>query len=167
MLPPGPARRVGRVPTPEFVLALREKVGTAELWMPSVTAVVVRDGEILLVQRADNGAWTPITGILDPGKEPAVGAAREALEETGVEIRVERLAAVGTTDRVTYSNGDQTVYLDHVFACSYQAGEPHVADDESVDVRWWPVDGLPDMSVELLARIDAALSGEPEARFRR
>ena len=39
---------------------------------------------MLLVKRSDNGAWTPVTGIVDPGEEPAVAAAREALEETGV-----------------------------------------------------------------------------------
>jgi ADP-ribose pyrophosphatase YjhB (NUDIX family) len=30
-----------------------------------VTAVVRRDDQILLVQRADNGTWTPVTGIPD------------------------------------------------------------------------------------------------------
>ncbi|MET0713590.1 MAG: ADP-ribose pyrophosphatase, partial [Mycetocola sp.] len=28
--------------TPDFVLALREKIGTAPLWLSGVTAVVVR-----------------------------------------------------------------------------------------------------------------------------
>ena len=54
--------------TPDFVLALREKIGTAPLWLSGVTAVVVRDDDVLLVRRADNGAWTPVTGIIDPAK---------------------------------------------------------------------------------------------------
>lgn len=154
------------MPIPEFVVELRKHVGITELWMPAVTAVVRRGDEILLVRRADNGRWAPITGILDPGEEPAVSARREALEETGVEVSVDRLAAITSGHRVTHVNGDLAVYLDHTFACTWVSGEAHVGDDESVDVGWWPVDGLPAMSPALLERIEAALSGEERTRFR-
>jgi ADP-ribose pyrophosphatase YjhB (NUDIX family) len=155
------------MPIPDFVVELRKLVGATELWIPAITAVVRRGDELLLVKRADNGAWTPITGILDPGEEPAVGAAREALEETGVTVRVDRLAAVGAgnRNRVTHTNGDLAVYLDLTFACTWVEGEAHVADDESVDVRWWSLDSLPSMSPSMLERLDAALSGEERTRF--
>ena len=154
------------MPIPDFVVELRKRVGPAELWMPAITAVVVRDEQVLLVQRADNHAWTLVTGILEPGEEPAVGAAREALEETGVTIRVDRLASVSSNHRVTHSNGDLAVYLDLTFACSWVSGEAHVADDESIDVRWWPLDGLPPMGPTQVERLEEALSGEERARFR-
>jgi 8-oxo-dGTP pyrophosphatase MutT (NUDIX family) len=154
-------------PVPEHVLALREKIGHALLWLPAVTAVVRHPerAEVLLVRRADNGAWTPITGIVDPGEQPAVAAAREALEETGTVVRVDRLAATAASGVVTHVNGDRAAYLDQTFACTWVSGEAHVADDESVDVRWWPLDGLPDLSRSHLDRLDAALSDEREARF--
>ncbi|WP_134766083.1 NUDIX domain-containing protein [Nocardioides sp. 1609] len=155
------------MPVPEFVVELRRHVGHAPLWLSAVTAVVLRDDEVLLVRRSDDGTWSPITGILDPGEEPAVGAAREALEETGVEIQVDRLVSVGATGGVVHVNGDRASYLDLTFACTWLSGEAHVADDESVDVRWWPVDALPPMRPTLLERIAAALAGEPAARFRR
>jgi 8-oxo-dGTP pyrophosphatase MutT (NUDIX family) len=154
------------VPIPDFVLELRKHVGTAELWMPAVTAVVRRGADLLLVRRADNGQWTPITGILDPGEEPAVGAAREVWEETRVVAAVDRLASVGATERVTHGNGDLAVYLDLTFACTWVEGEARVGDDESVDVAWWPADALPDMRPELRARIDAVLSGGERTLFR-
>ena len=68
------------MPVPDFILELREKIGHDRLWLPGVTAVVTRGEEILLVRRVDNGQWTPITGIPDPGEEPAQAIAREALE---------------------------------------------------------------------------------------
>ena len=71
-------------PIPDFVVAIREKIGHDPLWLPGVTAVVRRGDQVLLVERADNGRWTPITGIPEPGEEPAVAAAREALEEAGL-----------------------------------------------------------------------------------
>jgi ADP-ribose pyrophosphatase YjhB (NUDIX family) len=154
------------MPIPTFVAELRALVGTLELWLPAVTAVVVRDDQVLLTRRADNGEWAPVTGILDPGEEPAVGAAREALEETGVVVTVERLASVGASPQVVHGNGDLGVYLDLTFACTWVSGEARVADDENVEVRWWPLDALPAMSPFLRERIDDVLAGETAARFR-
>ena len=88
------------------------KIGHDLLWLSAVTAVVRRDDDLLLVQRADTRRWTPVTGVLDPGEEPAVGAAREALEETGVRARADRVASVSGANRVTLLNHDRAVYLD-------------------------------------------------------
>src|SRR5690625_6432386 len=87
--------------TPEFVLALREKIGQELLWMPGVTAFVLDPARtrLLAVRRRDNGAWTPVTGIIDPGEQPASAAAREVLEEAGVTCRVLRLVEVRALDR--------------------------------------------------------------------
>ena len=158
------------MPIPPYVAELRALVGTRELWLPAVTAVVLREevdtASVLLTRRADNGEWAPITGILDPGEEPAVGAAREALEETGVEVTVDRLASVSATPQVVHGNGDVGVYLDLTFACTWVAGEARVNDDENVDVRWWPLAGMPPMSDWLRRRIDDVLAGETATRFR-
>ena len=153
-------------PIPEFVLEMRKMIGHHPLWLPGITAVITRgDGHILLVERSDNGAWTPVTGIVDPGEEPAVAAAREALEETGVVISVDRLAATTVLPELTYDNGDRASYLDLTFACTWLSGEAYVADDESTDVRWWPIDDLPPMSQAMTDRIEAGLADEREARF--
>lgn len=146
-------------------MQLRKQVGNAELWLPGVTAVIVRDDSVLLVKRADNGHWTPVTGIVEPGEDPGVAARREALEETGTTIRVDRLASVGAGERVTHANGDRAVYLDHTFACTWLSGDPYVADDESTDVGWFARDELPDLKPVFLVRIAAACSGEPTTRF--
>ncbi|WP_292677188.1 NUDIX domain-containing protein [Nocardioides sp.] len=157
------------MPIPPFVAELRELVGTRQLWLPAVTAVVCRgeadSREILLTLRADNGQWAPITGILDPGEEPAVGAAREAYEEAAVHISVDRLASVGASPQVTHANGDLGVYLDLTFACSWVGGEARVNDDENLDVGWWPVGALPPMRDFLRERIAHALADSPAARF--
>lgn len=153
-------------PVPEFVVAIRDKIGSDHpLWLPAVTAVVRRGDQVLLVRRSDNGQWSPVTGIVDPGEEPAVAAAREVTEETGVRVRVDRLASTGVHPEIVHANGDRAAYLDLTFACTWVDGEAHVADDESSDVRWWPLASLPSMSDLLLARIEAALGDEREARF--
>ncbi|OMH31414.1 NUDIX domain-containing protein [Tersicoccus sp. Bi-70] len=133
------------MPVPDFILTMREKLGTDLIWMPGVSAVVLDDdGRVLLGQRADNGQWGLITGILDPGEEPAVGAVREVAEETGVVARVEHLASISAGRPVTFPNGDRAQFLDLTFRCRYVAGEARVADDESLAVGWYAVDDLPD-----------------------
>lgn len=151
--------------TPDFILRLRERVGHELLWLPGVTAVVLRDDEVLLVRRADTGAWTPVTGICDPGEHPAVTAVRECLEETGVECEVDLLAWVGVTGVIEYPNGDRSQYVDHTFRCRYVAGEAHVADDESSEVAWFPLDRLPEMAEVHVERIAVAVAHEGPARL--
>ena len=153
--------------TPDFVLALREKVGHDELWLPGVTAVVLRGSEVLLVRRADSGAWTPVTGIVDPGEEPAVAAAREVLEEADVVAHVESLSWVKVIDLVTYDNGDQSRYLDLVFRCSWVSGEPFPADGENTEAAWFPLDALPELSGDMSERIRVAITGTESTRFER
>lgn len=156
---------------PDFVRELREKVGTAPLWLSSVTAVVLRpdergEQEILLVRRSDNGQWTPVTGIIDPGEQPAVAAVREVAEEAAVRATPERLVAVTVTDMVVYDNGDRTQYLDLIFRMRWEDGDPAPADGENTDARWFPLGALPPLTVDMQGRIQAALDNEPHARFR-
>jgi 8-oxo-dGTP pyrophosphatase MutT (NUDIX family) len=155
------------MPIPDFIVELRELVGHRHLWLPGVTAVVRRGDEVLLVQRSDNGAWTPVTGIPEPGEEPAVAAVREVREETGVTAEVDRLASTWVSGPITHANGDVATYLDVTFACTWVSGDAYVADDESRDVAWVRRDDLAahGVGLEMLRRVDAALSDEQAARF--
>lgn len=160
------------MPTPDFILRLREKIGTEELWLSGVTAVVVRgegdEREVLLVKRSDSGTWTAVTGIIDPGEPPAVAAEREVLEEADVVAVAERLARVHVEDRViVYENGDRSRYLDLTFRCRYVSGDPFPADGENTEAAWFRLDALPEMREEQLERIRVALSDEVAARFQR
>lgn len=151
------------MPVPDFVLELRATIGHAPLWLSGVTAVILDDaGErILLIRRSDDGAWTPVTGIIDPGEQPAVTAAREALEEAGVVIRVDRLASTSVTGEIVYPNGDRSRYLDLTFTCRYVSGDPQPVDGEASAVAWYPLDGMPEMSEQMRWRIRTALAEGP------
>lgn len=153
------------MPTPEFVLATRKLIGHELMWMPAVTAVVLREDSVLLVRRADNGAWTPVSGILDPGEQPAVGAVREVREETGVAAQVERLASVTAGEPMEFANGDRAQFLDVTFRCRYVSGDAHVADDESVDVGWFPLNDLPSLPPRYHQRLAAALTPDGPSHF--
>ncbi|MEY9872469.1 8-oxo-dGTP pyrophosphatase MutT (NUDIX family) [Streptacidiphilus sp. MAP12-33] len=134
------------MPVPEFVRDLRHHVGHAPLPLSGIVAVILDDHDrLLLTHRADTRRWALLGGILEPGEEPADGVVREALEETGVRVVPERLAAVRASEELTvYPNGDQVRYLSLVFRCRYVDGEARVNDDESLDVGWFALDELPD-----------------------
>jgi 8-oxo-dGTP pyrophosphatase MutT (NUDIX family) len=155
------------MPIPEFVVALREKIGHAPLWLCGASAVVLDGDRILLIRRSDTGAWTPITGIIDPAEEPAVTLVREALEEANVDIAVDHLTSTWVTRPVVYENGDQAQYLDLTFRCRYLGGDPRPVDGEASEVAWFPLDGMPEMSTEMTARVRYAIDNEGPAYFAR
>lgn len=136
------------------------------LWLSGATAVILRDGddglEVLLVKRSDDGEWSPVSGIVDPGEDPHVTAIREAQEEACVEIAVERLAWLNVTDPVVYANGDITQYIDHTFRCRWLDGVPVPGDGEASEARFFAVDALPEMPAHYLERVEVALQDRPD-----
>ena len=153
------------MPTPDFVLELRRHIGHAPLALVGVTAIVFRDEKVLLGKRSDNGAWQAVSGIVDPGEEPADAAVRECLEEAGVVVRAERLAVVQQIPRITYANGDQADYLDLVFRCSWVSGDPHPADGELSEVGWFGLGELGELEPAHVRKIALALAEDDPAQF--
>ncbi|MGC5247316.1 NUDIX hydrolase [Gordonia sp. DT219] len=155
------------MPIPEFIRDLRVHVGHSPLWLSGVSGVVVDDaGRVLLARRADTDEWAVISGVLEPGEEPAHAIIREIAEETGIDAQVVRLTSVDVTPLITYPNGDQTRYLDVCFLARYRGGRPHVADDENTDVGWFDPADLPQPLAETTRlRLAKALADEERAWF--
>lgn len=130
---------------PDFILELREHIGHRMLWLPSVSAVVFDHSEqnILLAQRADNGAWAVISGVLEPGEHPGPAIQREIKEEAGIDVALLGLSSVDVSPEVVHANGDQCQYLDLCFAARAVGGVPHLADDENIAIDWFSPVNLP------------------------
>jgi len=100
--------------------------------VPAVSALVFRDGAVLLVKRRDEpgrGQWSPPGGSVEVGETVEQAAAREALEETGVIARPDRVLDLRN---VLLRDGRGTVQWHYVlFAvlCEYVSGEPFPASD--------------------------------------
>jgi ADP-ribose pyrophosphatase YjhB (NUDIX family) len=116
----------------------------------AVGVVAARDNQILLVRRNQEprmGGWSFPSGFVDAGEDVQAAAVREALEETGIPVRIERLLGV------YQESGSRVVYL--AYAAFAGPGEP-VADAESMEVRFFPVDALPETAFPHDAEILAA-----------
>jgi len=148
------------MPTPDYVLELRRSYGQGLLLLPGVSAVVLRnDHHVLLTQRSDTGRWSLPAGIVEPGEQPGTAMLRELVEETRVVAEIERLALLTTDPVQFYPNGDQCQFVSMCFRCRYVSGEAQVGDEESTDVAWFPISGLPgDLSAIQRRRIDCALA---------
>lgn len=142
------------MPTPDYIVRLREKIGHDQLFLPGVTAVILRDvpmdaslwevPSVLLARRSDTGNWAPISGICEPDEDIYVTAVREVKEEVGLDATVEALLGVGKVGPVTYPNGDQCVFMDTAIRASVPAGaEPVISDEENTEAQWFSVAHLP------------------------
>ncbi len=158
------------MPISAYVRNIRAKIGHDLLLLPGVTAVVVNErDEVLLQLRRDTKTWAPPSGGVEPGETVADTAIREVYEETGISVHPERVVAVlsGRDYNVTYPNGDQMATVTTVFRCRpISAAAPHVNDDESIDIRYFPRDALPDNMLPRHKRIIAhALADDSSAYY--
>lgn len=135
------------MPTPDFILELRRHIGNETLWLSGANLVVLREGEagpeVLLGRRADDGNWAAISGIVEPGENPADTVVREAREEACIEVEVERMLWLDVMDEVTFPNGDRCRFLDHGFRGRLVGDRPGIGDGEISDFGWFPANRLP------------------------
>ncbi|MET7845446.1 NUDIX domain-containing protein [Streptomyces sp. NPDC005356] len=102
-------------------------------------AVVVHQGEVLLVRRAvpeGRLVWQFPAGKVEPGESHEEAAVREALEEAGVVV--EALTVIG--ERLHPLTGRRVVYA----ACWWLSGVAWAASQREVaEAAWVPFDELP------------------------
>ena len=133
------------MPVAPHIARLRAQVGHDLLLLPSVTVLPLdEDGRVLLVRQIDFGLFGTIGGAVDEDEHPADAAAREAWEETGLDVELTALigALGGPEFRVTYPNGDQTAYVCIVYAARVVGGEARPDGVETEELRWFAPDEL-------------------------
>jgi 8-oxo-dGTP pyrophosphatase MutT (NUDIX family) len=100
-------------------------------------------GEVLLIRRSDNGRWCLPGGHVDYGETVAQTAVREAYEETGVRVEVERLSGVYSKPYEAVEGLDRpSHYVIVALVCRPVGGELRLSV-ESTDVRYFAPDRLP------------------------
>ena len=115
---------------------------------PSASAFVLRDGRLLLTQRADNGNWSLPSGAHDPGESLTATAVRETREETGITVRPVGVVGIFTDPRhvIHYtSDGEVRQEFSIVYRAEFVSGQP-TPSAETTRVEWVPVaqlDSLP------------------------
>jgi 8-oxo-dGTP diphosphatase len=96
-----------------------------------VSVVVVNSqGKILLTKRQDLENWVFPGGGIERGESLEKGAVREVKEETGVRVKVERLAAVSILDHFLKRN------VNFIFLASFLGGKTRRQKGEVLSICW-------------------------------
>ena len=126
-------------------------------------AIVVspRADAVLLNHHRKADAWLAFGGHLEPGDTSlADGARRELVEESGLTafafdpepLCLDAHAVEFCSDRGTVH------HLDVRFVAVAEPDASHATSEESLDVRWWPVDALPATFEDMYALVEAAVA---------
>ena len=101
-----------------YIQNIRKKVGKDKIILNFTCGILSQSGKILLQKRADKGTWGLPGGALELGESALEALVREFYEETGVEVRVEKLLNVYTKYSDSYPNGDEAQVLTILYLVS-------------------------------------------------
>lgn len=109
-----------------------------------VGAVVLKDGQVLLVRRNHppaEGKWSIPGGLVNLGETTEAAAVREVAEECGLGVRLQGLA--GVVERII-SDPDGRVRYHYVlidYVAVHESGDLRPGSD-AADARWVPIGEL-------------------------
>ena len=124
--------------------------------IPAVIAVVVHDGQALLVRRAnppDAGLWGFPGGKIEFGETVKAAATRELLEETGIHGEAQEILTTLDILVRDLSGNVQQHYILIAVQCQWISGLP-VAGDDALEARWFPVADLDPDKLPMSADVD-------------
>jgi 8-oxo-dGTP diphosphatase len=127
-------RRIVRLVVPKYLVGAVAVVTDSEAAAP---------GRLLLLRQPPGRAWGLPAGLLKKREPPAVGAARELFEESGVEIDPGDLIPA-VPNAIVHARG----WVDTVYFGSVPGSATRLVVDggEVLEARWWPLDGLPPLT---------------------
>ncbi|EOX3950214.1 NUDIX domain-containing protein [Vibrio alginolyticus] len=139
---------------------VRSKIGTMPLLIPGVAGIILNENKEPLLQQKSDGTWSLPAGMIEPQESPVEALTREVREETGLDVKVDRLLGVfgGEGFGFTYLNGDQVECTVIMFKCVVESSSQSVIDDETVSLKWFSKGNMPrlELPYPLFAENDSA-----------
>lgn len=139
-----------------------DKMPSANSVCPAAAVAIIKDGNILMLKRKDNGKWTMPGGTMELTESILDCAVRELKEETSMDVKIEDVIGIYTDPniRIEYSDGEVRREFTVVY-CGTVVGEYSVEfDDETSKYQWVSlkdVEQLP-MAESQLKRIQDVLA---------
>ncbi len=113
--------------------------------------LLIEDGELLLIYRSDEEHWEVPGGKVEEGESPTQAAVREAEEEIGVELELEKPFYTGEFMK------DGEMFLWHGYIVSTDE-EPSLEEEKFSDLEWIDEERLDELDLAPnLRQIEPAL----------
>ena len=135
---------------------LRQVIGSRPVLMPG-TRIIVENaaGEVLLIKRGDFKLWGWPAGSAELGQTIEQTARLELLEETG--LTAHAMTPIGFAshpehDRIEYPHGDVLYAFSMIFHVTEWSGTLRPDGDESLEVRFFHPESLPEARMDQVSR---------------
>lgn len=114
-----------------------------------VASYIVWDDRVLLINHKKLGRWLPVGGHVEEGETPEEAAAREAMEEAGIEIDIAgekdrngsehgKVEMLATPDHVQLEEIDgKHQHIDLVYFARAKSNSARLNPDEHHGIRWF------------------------------
>lgn len=130
----------------DYIKWIRSQVGHEKVILVFAGGCIFNEEGMVLVQRRkDSHQWGFPGGAIEIGETPEMAAIREIKEETGLVVEVEDLIGIYTDYNMIYSNGDQAQSICIVYKLKAKSGTLSCDHVESIELKYFPINGLPDM----------------------
>ncbi len=113
--------------------------------------LIIKDKEVLLVQRKEEECvdahlkWEIPGGKIETGETPEEATVREIREETGIEVKINKLIPQILTVNWEYSWGIQQTFL-ICYQCDFIKQHAIVKDHHVNTIQWIPLDDISPLS---------------------
>lgn len=130
-----------------YIKSLRDNVGNIPLILNfSAACILDKQGRLLLQKRGDTSCfneWGLPGGAWEFGESAEEALRREVREETGLEIKVNRLIGVYSKYFSEYDNGDKSQTSVILFECNPMSENLIIDGKETLELKYFEPNKLP------------------------
>lgn len=141
-----------------YIKEVRDLVGHKPLILNAAAGIVANDQhEVLLNLRTDTHNWSLPGGYLEYGESYDDAMIREYKEDAGLDVEIVKPLGLFDQGFTKYPNGDVTQVISRLYLVKPVGGHTlETATDETLDLKYFPLDQLPPLLNQQTADMLAA-----------